>query len=803
MATSNHSFIYEAPADMANEISQTSQIKVGDIDQIGKKYEQQFAVNKLKKSGVKIEVYFDTYYVLRMIQGFWELRANKYNDIDRLAFRNDRFLVKSLAYFGYIPDIKMLVPHAAELRNQLGKTFLLPNDPIRPPEIEKFLNEVKLGGLRKLKEENKADGLEAYLKKIRLKTEEIFKANYVLTELFWEKRYRHLFDKGENTIVTFDDDQYNKLEILESDLFEKIDRALTTGDRATKTVNNLRDAMALCIMCEKIKEYNDHKSTLPILYVTKDVLKKLGDLCKSHFTIITEDGDMISVLKDTEYFVLDAMFSAENQSTEENPLFSQLLKFKDSVSVYETVKGTAPDADIIRIEDNWKRFRNNNFFDKIWNAEQGTRKILSDNIKKLLQYEQIVQNKEALQKTIVNERNRIRSSIDYTINDLVFLEEVWNEIDFIPQDLKKTINKRSQLFKSRLADVLRDEALTRFSPPKGNVEDRIIMFWNEFLENYDKGSEKLKPVKVDLTRTIYDNFGKKSEMDYDRILIGIAVLYVFRKYKLIVKIIERIGKNTGSPTYMNLGNPSNIYIYISSLIKLDHRSTERHTKIEELIKSVEEKPWHKKSYESWIAVGFLKFNYWLAQGKGQFKYEASDGFEHFGKYDHYAKEAIKITKRAFDQLQKEKTKIQKEKENTNFMVKYYYTLNNYIYYVICAGANEDFDTPIFDSLVHELRDLQAGESEYKQPRFHDTIASYYFRQAKQSSTLRHAMKLLKFAEKMSKAAMDSTVLNDSKFDSLFGKIELYVNQVQRKINNEKEVKASYKKSQIGPKKNDI
>lgn len=748
------------------------QKEVEQIKRLANKYLEQDLIDQIRSNGQIIEVYFDTYYILAMIQGYWEIRIGQLKDIDTKAFNDDKFLVKSLAYLGYIKNIKILLPHAVELKNQLDKTYLLPDERISKDHIDYFLEEIKLDKLSKLKSFYENNELEKYLQKLTPRTEDIFKANYVLSQLDWEKRYKFLFNGKNHSILSYDLQKYDKIKILESKLFHQVYEALTSDEREFKTVNNLRDAMALCIFNEKIKKYRNDKKVLPLFYVTNDVISKLGELINEFTVEIPEKGKIV-LLKDTEYFIIDAIFSRPGNTEKDSQIFSQLNRIKEFTNIYEEIESDLPKEEIHQIVKSLKQYKENDFFNKIWDEKHGSRDILNENIRNLLEYDFLIENSENVRKLINSEREKIRMSIDDSVGDFIFLEQLWKSIDLIPEYLEKVINKESQLLNEMSADIFRDEGLTRFSLPQGEVERQIKEIWKEFLENYKASGVKIRAIKVKLTKIIYEGTLEEENDAMEKVLVGISILFVFHRYDLIISIVEHI-KNIYKCRHI-------LFIYVACLIKVGSRSVSRLKKIEGLLNYIDKEYTQSMNYKNWISISFLKFNYWSLRTNGEFRYEEANRDE---RYDQLAIDAIRLSKEAYHYLLDSNEDIEDDELKSEYRsIKLYYALNNYIYYSVCAGNDKLVESDTFFRYVKKLMKIQEGERFEKQSRFNDTLASYFYRRAIKSQVpIDQKLKFLEIAEELSLSAQKNTVLKDNKFNTLYREIEIK----KLNISNEKD-----------------
>jgi len=730
-----------------------TQGQLNEIDQIVSRYREQANLEEIKNLGCKVEIYFDTYHVLHMIQGYWELPIDTNHTIELANFNSNRFLIKSLAYFKFIKGIKLLLPHAIELGLQLDKHYLLPSHSVTTKQINIFLQNIKLSSLEELQELSEEKRLQEYLTKAIERSEDIFKANYVLSELNWSSRYNYLMNP-KDPVVEFDDTKYNHVQILESNLFHEIILALESmSERQNKSVNNLRDAMALCMFHKKIQQFKEDEHILPLFYVSGGILSNLPQEIKQRFTIRVKKKS-INLLKDADFLILDSMF-AENVIDVDDEMYKSMKHLKKALNFYSS-ENTFLDNDLATFMANWNKYRESDFFEKLWSAEKGESKIsLDQTIKDLLNYQYIVKNDLAFKKLMDVERESIKNTLTEQLSDLIFLESIWLEVDTFDKELTKRINTNNNLPISE-ADIFKDEGLTRFSPPVGgDVEKEIVQIWRGFLENYTRNQgRQYQLLKVRLTQLLYDGCLKDDEKDYDKILIGVSILWVFQKYRLIIKVVDKLEFNYGDNYQIGL-------ILVASMIKLEQKTTGSARKMDRVINSIVLKDCFKKNYEAWIGIGYIKFNIW--------RIYSLHATEINKKYDHYLLESIDLNKKAFLHLEDIKDKSEKYALIRN--VKYYYSLNNFIYYSI-KGESEVVEQDLFYAYVENLKKCQSIP-DYRQPRFSDTIALYYYLRARTVSIKTQKIFFISRALEWVTDAIELSRFKDEIFQEHVDEIKLY------------------------------
>lgn len=733
----------------------TPEERIKEIGQIATLYREQADLDVLRNKNVPIEIYFDTYHVLPIIQGYWELQSSVHNDISTDIFDDDRTLVKTLAYFEYIRDIHILLPHVAELANQLDKSYLLPTDEhVDKGKIDKFLEQIGLDNLKKLKTVYEKDGLESYLQELAPHSEQIFKANYILDELKWYRRYQRLFI--ENRIVQYDDVRYNNADILSSPLFEQISDALADprSDRKFRTINNFRDAMALCMFQKKVQKFKLGQGALPFLYVAGGRLGKLPPEIRSEFVVQPPqlpNGTKVSLLKDSEFFIVDAMFTLKKKSKKGDALSDGMQRLEDSMQLYHRIGPELSMPEINAIIQEWVQLRKNDFFSKIWADGKGGRRKLSERLIDLVQMDAFVGKVQDSKKIVEREREAIIKNLTLLTDDLVFLEDIWMEIETFEKVLNDRLNEKVDLNVLR-PDIFRDMGVTRFSPPLGPVGDEIGKIWNDFLILHSKRSvRRMRLLKVLIARVIYDGFQKITADSFSKILTGLCVLWAFHRYALIMRLVERLQGRYEKAYQIPL-------IYMASVLKQKDKNVWHLKVIEKHLKDLEASKEYPSTFEIWIGVGYVKFNVWQ-------EFKSMQGKRNEQKFRDYLSEAIELMDRSYRYLKSQRKKGDLKRQVAVYRnVKYYYVLNNWVYYNL-MGETDELDSKLFDSRVSELISIQRDE-QYSQARFSDTIARFYYRAFEKAEDIADQLDAIQKAEIYIKDAYTNTIIKDELFETL-------------------------------------
>jgi hypothetical protein len=717
--------------------------KLEEIDRIAKKHKEQADLDYLRKKSIEVEIYFDTYHVFPIIQGYWQLQTIPVQGRSVATFSDDKFLVQALAYMRYIPNIKLLRPHAVELGFQIEKKIFLPDEVVKVSVVNQFLENINLVNLEELQKHKLNGKLEEYISGISVKSEEIFKANYILAELNWVNRYNYLLNP-KNPIVSFDKVKYENTEILQSTLFQEIVTALEgLRDRQYLSVNNLRDSLALCMFYEKVKKFEKDGKVIPLFYVSRSVLEILPDSIKKKF-VVSAAGKNVNVLKDSEFFIIDSMFNEERIS-KDSTMFGKVKDLKDLFHFYSS-KERFLAREIDELYDEWKEFRLNDFFEKVVVNGEASKTNLRSNIKELLSY--IEENEDAVQEITQKTRIKIVDSFKEKMNDLYFLENIWKAVHSFDVVYHARVNKKNPNFILNDPDIFRDEGLTRFSPPTGPIEDQIKELWINFLNAFQtKNKQTIHTLKVKLTTLIYEGINKNGKKDYDKLLISACILWVFEKQRFIIQLLRYSKIDYGNHYQLGL-------IFLASKIKLEDISPKDMKDMDDIIHQIESRECYRKNYKAWIGMAFIKFNIWRLLAKDS---------KSTNKYSDYLEESIELSKKSFEYLEPRIHQNDRKKIYRN--VKYYYSLNNFIYYSLEDKSEVNpFSGPFYNKYVLKLKEGQR-KNEFRQSRSDDTLALYFLKKASNANTPSGRKKYIKEAEEWIERAIDSTILIDERYNN--------------------------------------
>ena len=269
--------------------------------------------NLLEDQGDELEFYWDARDVEAAVLGF-----NSFYDssgaFDHARFDDGRALIGCLAGSGWFGPIRLLPPHQAEFLNHLRSGFRLADDTITDTHIGKLLLDCgfsryfpALGPLTELSSDS-------ILSIIQLQADEaptLFKIVYCATGS-WKQRLSLWVRESR---LQVDTESFDYAAVVNSPRCRSL-RNRFDYYRPHLLINNLADAVAICLLADKLQSYQSGLSrTIPRFFASgwlyKTVIEEAG--C-GRMLQCAKDGQSISVLRSSDYYT----FKAALRATDEN-----------------------------------------------------------------------------------------------------------------------------------------------------------------------------------------------------------------------------------------------------------------------------------------------------------------------------------------------------------------------------------------------------------------------------------------------------------------------------------------------------
>ena len=664
----------------------------------------------------RIQVFFDTYEVVRMCQGIWAFE--KLLQMNMKLFHEEATLVHSLAFEGWLGHIHLLPPHQDELVFKLcNKSNIFPSSGIHLDKLgDELLANLGIPPLG-LRPDASMKDLKTYVSNLKTNARDFFKANNMLRYPTWYRRYRHLFE--EKKIIRLDDSSYDLDKVTDGPYFKKIKEALNAR-RKNYHKSNFIDAIAFSILQERLNNFkiDPENKPLPVFFVSRqgtwaaleDLVQETKNEKDAYFSYQRE-GQTIPIIRNAEYLILDCIF---NSKETDDPLGDFLKGLKISIEdehKRESLKWPGNSPHLQQFHSDVYDQIEDQFFRRVWleNGIEGFDKAILEFIDfKESTARQIkavtIRQREAIKKNLRRDTNRF-ALIDNILTELLTLDKIIEREEFISDG---TIN------------VFSDLGMTRFSFTE-ECSSQIQTIVNQFLNSSSKGvtDDNFSKQAAQLVTLLADGAFRRKHMD---LAVGLAVLWVFGKYKLIATVANLCNKD-----YDNFHIPQ---LYASALLLGEDKNPLRALEICDCMAS-KFLTIDRDNYQVRIGIAYI---HWLAWNETynypcipELMNSADTGSFREKPNFEWMRTAIEHIRQVLSFLTREK-RFEEQSKILWRNRRYFYSINLYVFFITQSATPEDFEN---EEIVQWVRELANGrhQADYWQSRFHDTIARYYLRKA--------------------------------------------------------------------------
>lgn len=672
-----------------------------------------------KDEKLELDYYFDSFDVINMLQGAMAYETGFKFDRDALKREERKNSVYALAFQKFFKGIRMLPPHRLEFIRKLDKSHAFFKAPDNRQEYERLYEEVlhalKLGDQQAVRELDSSN-IDEFTEKLLQDGAKLFKANYLLREYTWARRFKYLI---EEKILLLDQPTRQLAEVDDPGLLNLI-RGVFDKIRPGYPTNNHYDALAFYYLQEQLNAFKKSTATkknLPVFYASSPVIKEavsdIRSINPELFAYSSEDK-LIPIVRDSLFFVLEAVFTLEDHTSE---FFSDLKKAKEDLRalVQKEYKKTfdTDEAVVTSIEHARKQFEekvkeiiNVKFVQEIWIKEKAYQQLV-DELKSIFVFKDsdlpIVEEKiqETLDETLAKAKINLSASRK--------LSAIIDNFQNVSKDIDSCLGNVPS------SDVFLDFALMKFGLDRRKLpklQDKV-----DSLIDFKQVHADYPPVIYEVISSLMMQPDDKEKAE--KFLSALTVAWLLNKHELIVTLCSDLDREDLRKRY------ETALLYGASHITIN-RNIQGIKRTEEIIDCVLSHT--DENYKVWLGVGFLYFRLW--ESKTSLKPDLPEMFMDAWKNQRKSRDykkyvlrgAIKYAARAYKFLRSEKRK-GGHKDNLRLQ-NYLYALNNVIYYTTKTASKEEFEA--LDPLVSELEGYE-GRPEW-QGRFYDTLGWYYLRE---------------------------------------------------------------------------
>ena len=696
---------------------------------IANSYIIQLEEDKLKKNGkLKRQIYFDASDVIQLIQGSYSVTQASPISLRKEIFEDPVSLVLALIYNNPDELIHLLPPHQDELIDKLTNkdTHLFPGFYIY--DKKDFAKEIfNTFGLNDLVKDNPNKAIRKYTAELKRNAKNLFKLNYMLNHFYWTDRYKYLFgfEKDSDKRIIIDNDDYAIKKIVNTPLFKTLLKAFDEEREAYKK-NNIIDAMSFYLLQDKLDAYkrNPRENPLPIFYVSKKVtykaLKKVIKENDKWFTYKSKELT-IPIIRDSDFFILDFIFSLNNNIDDLDQVLRKVKDIKDILRLeydnYKVIERVFGKDEYDKFSQRIDEIVSVEFFVKVW-LEEKNYKNFSNLIKEHINYTDDV-NKNVI-KRIMIEKKEIEKNIKSSLQ-----KENYGKLNLFKSAVEKLekvgdfISERG-LKPDEDIDIFNEFALIRFSLDEPPYKDKIERIVSNLIDCVHREEwDTFKQILIEIAANLVSSAFHKQEEDTVSYL---GILWLFEQYKLIVDICDKFNKKYNQ--------------YQSALLHaaaLFPSGEKKLSKVDEICSCIEEKDAGKK-YKAQVGLSYIYYRIWseledkpilmsLLTPETQQNIKKRKNFELILKAKSNAINSYTWLK---------KNRLKAENKIYYRTKKYYYSINNLLYFITLIGSKQEFNKnstiELYDSLYSII-----GDETYWQSRYHDTLALFFFRKALESS----------------------------------------------------------------------
>lgn len=661
-----------------------------------------------------VEIYFDNSDIRSMVLG---LRNFQFK-INREKLESPQTLVHSLAYFGWVKNIRMLAPHQDELVDYLDKKYLLPiytDKQADQDTINDLLHSVGLLHIDKLKELIDNDEIKQYLAQFKDHSVELFKVNYFIKDFNWLDRLKRVISFDSNAVVAIDESTYDLAAALRTSLFKKL-IATFDVDRSEKGRNNFRDALALTLIKQKINDFSGgHVNSFPVFYATTFVIKKIRDKDEIHreFDVEVVVGDqkkVINVLRDSYFFVLDVLFNIVS-SDKDVPMelfekLSNLRKRFGNLSLDDITSTNHLDMELGEL------LFKDQFFFEFW-FKKVDADVLSRFVSDLVSYDRF-KTDVRIRRQIESEIAGIKVKLSRNLDKLHLTEDIWVNIGDLPRTVESIFSQTNNI------KVFPQLAMIRFS--LADLEDDIQGICQTIFDGRSKKAEYFYNMQVQLTNYVLNGLYEKR---FDELLTGIAVFWIFGRYTLICEILELVEEGFGEHYQLAL-------LHAAAIFASGGRDG---SQVEQLLKKYEALAADGNDAALWVGLGFVYEQMWILGASPEMIPEdhtlalETDELDELEAVDEpwngYGDKGILYTNNAYKWLTRNRNRSPAEALARNEL--YVYALNNLLYYKLRREENSKTKMAGWSKLAGDLILAKSQFPDFWQFRYDHTLALFEFR----------------------------------------------------------------------------
>ncbi|MCC6280261.1 MAG: hypothetical protein IT262_06670 [Saprospiraceae bacterium] len=704
------------------------------------------ALNFLESSRQKI--FFDTAGVVDMLLGWESLLDVDARYIKWPFFNRQPMLICALAYKKWLGPIHLLPPHTEELTNKML------NDKRRFPDVPLENTEMlttEFWAANELQVKETGLDKDEYISALQKDATSIFKGMFLGSHNgFWKSRYKYLV-KDAQTLHLAGSTDYDYGNITSHRLFRPLLRFL--NDQRKKQANNYLDAIALCLLDEKLRQFDisNTSTTLPIFFSNQEpILKAVRHFSQERdqdgrypFTYLSPAGKPFLIVRNCNFFIISGIYQGIRESAlpdlmekYSSYLSSLRLKFDDNIqgenngaeetvadylSLLSYVQPSSEENVLLSFFQEWLRMEGYQDLNTILSGQLGRREVVKKEVERFIEAEQARQRQQL--KGFGDRISIVRGIWHDFTDSSTFIEKNYSQT--VDLDVYKEIGPRlyySEAVCKRVQDYINRIFLAAHNSKDGE-RDLIDTFTD---------------VVNDLASSLFSGQQKPIDAEkLERLACGLAVLWIFEKYKRIGQICdtvyERYNDVDPSDEADKYPAPSIALIHAAAILAGRLPQQDHALRIIECVM----RKFGAQNYNVWLGLSYIHTSIWRFSGGGfncpeWHYYRTRDlNFEPPSKQN--LEESLRLSRKTYEWLRDDEKSgnITREKMRER-QAKQFYALNNYLFMLAICGSAEEFRESLY--LAEGFQDGVSIRDAWHKGRYADTLACYYLRMSMLSET---------------------------------------------------------------------
>lgn len=736
----------------------------------------------VENPGIRRQIYFDAAGVINMLLGMASIYKTSESGkaLQWPHYYSASTLVYALAYRNWLGNIYTLPPHTDEFIRKIQDDRMLFRDYVAS-EVERlekdFWDERQLK-IHYLKDAlSDRDHLKAWVAQLKGESVDLFKGVYLGSEKgYWKVRYKYLVK--EKQILQFSDKsdyEYKLKDIAQGKLFNSLLSYL--NEKRKKSSNNYIDTISLCHLNQKLQQFRagaDKSLALPVFFSDQELILE----AVHHFSQQMIDGhypfryqEDFLIVRDANFFIIDGIYNAiRNKKGAEQDL-EQFLATLEKVS-HEAklladqpgdskapLSGSLTDGFPRALQEGFKHSSEEqvflDFFENWW-LEGGYNELIHVVGEAVLDSKRQAIDQHVHQ-YIEQERRKLAAQFSQYGGRIALIRKAWNQFNNLFESIKKGFKETGVNL-----DVFK-ELGARLSFPDRLCEeiqesiDRIF----EAVQHDDR--HELEAVEAEVVNSLviglFEQSHSEAEKSYhlDQLAKGLAILWIFEKYDLIVEVCDIVRQQCEADTSNTDSYPNPTFALLHAASIFLGRSHDN-GKALEIIHCVEQK-FVEQNYKVWISLSYLYYLLWNINPDGLKFPEISDNLNWVRELEgvengDFVRRAIEYSQKALDWLEQHRNDESAKDKQQYRQRKYYYALNNYLFFKTIFADQGEFKQ-LFP-LAESFENSSVNPDYWHPDRYSDTLARFFFRYAVLAVSNREFALYLKYAKRYNKLSIENS-----------------------------------------------